>query len=178
MTGRRVLLIDDDHVFVRTLAGALERRDYAVDTAATLDDALALAAAGRYDCMLLDLMLGEQSTLNHIGELLEHQPGARLVMLTGYASIPTTVRALKLGAADYLAKPVGLREVLSAIAGGEARPADGDDTPRPLPLKRLEWEHIQRVLNEHGGNLSAAARALGMHRRSLQRKLAKRPPPA
>ena len=179
MKERRLLLVDDDHVFSNTLAGALGRRGYRVDTAATLDKALELASAERFDCILLDLMLGEQSTLNHIETLLAHQPEAKLVMLTGYASIPTTVRALKLGATDYLAKPVGLKEVLTAIEGDGSGDAEADDEAlKPLPLKRLEWEHIQRVLNEHGGNLSAAARALGMHRRSLQRKLAKRPPPA
>lgn len=179
MTGRRILLVDDDHVFSNTLAGALGRRGYGVDTAATLEDALALASAQQFDCILLDLMLGEQSTLNHIEALLADQRDAKLVMLTGYASIPTTVRALKLGATDYLAKPVGLKEVLTAIeSDGGADTAPEDEELKPLPLKRLEWEHIQRVLSEHDGNLSAAARALGMHRRSLQRKLAKRPPPA
>ena len=94
-------------------------------------------------------------------------------MLTGYASIPTTVKALKLGAADFLAKPVGSREVLAAMAGETGEPAAPE---RPISLRRLEWEHIQRVLADHNGNVSLAAKSLNLHRRSLQRKLRKRAP--
>ena len=171
----RVLLIDDDLVFTRVLGSALERRGYAVRVVNQEGDIAAALAESAYSCILLDLMLGEVSTIGRIGQLCEHQPQARLIMLTGYASIPATVQAIRAGAHNLLAKPVGVREVLAAM---EDMPGDEDDTLeiRPLGLRRIEWEQIQRVLTEQGGNISAAARALGMHRRSLQRKLEKKAP--
>ena len=171
----RVLLIDDDTVFTRVLSGALERRGYAV-TAVNDEEAIGPALAGAtYTHILLDLMLGEVSTIGRIGELCACQPAARLIMLTGYASIPATVQAVRAGACNLLAKPVGVREVIAAMKD-EPEPAASPLDVRPMGLRRLEWEHIQRVLAEHGGNVSAAARTLGMHRRSLQRKLEKRAP--
>lgn len=170
-----VLLIDDDAVFTRVLAAALQRRGYAVTTVNSehqIDGSLDGAA---YTHILLDLMLGEVSTIGRIADLCSRQSDARLIMLTGYASIPATVQAVRAGAHNLLAKPVGVREVLAAMEDDlPAAPADID--AKPMGLRRIEWEHIQRVLAEHDGNVSAAARTLGMHRRSLQRKLEKKAP--
>jgi two-component system response regulator RegA len=169
----RILLVDDDAAFRGVLTRALEKRGHAVTAVEDYDSVLPAARRERFSHVLLDLMLGETSALPLVRELLALQPDTHLVMLTGYASIATTVQALKDGAANYLAKPVGVSEVLAAL---DLADAEGVTTPRPMPLRQLEWEHIQRVLLEHDGNISAAARALGLHRRSLQRKLMKRPP--
>jgi two-component system response regulator RegA len=172
VTQRPVLLIDDDETFGRVLARALVRHGYRVDRALDPASAMALMREHRYRYVLLDMMLGEKSALHLIAPLRRVCPDVRIVILTGYASIPTTVKALRLGAANYLAKPVGAREVAAALRDDlQVR-----EEPRPISLKRLEWEHIQRVLTEHDGNVSAAARRLNMHRRSLQRKLRKHAP--
>ena len=172
MAKATLLLIDDDPLFLRTLGDALGARGYPVRTAQDGASALAALASAPAEVIFLDLMLGEESSLGLIEPLLQAAPGARLIMLTGYASVATTVAAMRRGASDYLAKPVGLREGLTVREAG----AELEAPPRPIPLARVEWEHIQRVLADHDGNISAAARALGVHRRSLQRKLAKRPP--
>lgn len=179
MSKATLLLVDDDALFLRTLGGALARKGYEVRTAETGEGALAAVAKAPAEVILLDLMLGERSSLPLIEPLLTSCPRARLIMLTGYASVATTVAAMRLGATDYLAKPVGLGEVLQALGRGSSGTETGaaEAPPQPIPLARVEWEHIQRVLADHDGNISAAARALGVHRRSLQRKLAKRPPP-
>jgi two-component system response regulator RegA len=172
MTPRPVLLIDDDETFGRVLARALVRHGYRVDCTTDGASAMARMRENRYRYVLLDMMLGERSALHLIAPLRNVCPDVRIVILTGYASIPTTVKALRLGAANYLAKPVGAREVAAALRDD----LQVQEDPRPLSLKRLEWEHIQRVLTEHDGNISAAARSLNMHRRSLQRKLRKHAP--
>jgi len=172
----RVLLIDDDEVFVRVLARALGARGFTVATAGNRASALAAARELRPDHAVLDLKLGEENGLALIPELLELQPELRILLLTGYASIATAVEAIKRGAWDYLAKPVDADQVVQALRGGGHA---GDEAAAPVfaapPLKRLEWEHIQRVLAECEGNISEAARRLGLHRRTLQRKLSKRP---
>jgi len=174
-----VLLIDDDEVFTRTLARSLERHGYRVSTVNRTDDIWAAIQERPFDYVLLDLMLGETSSIGLIGSICDAQPTARVIMLTGYASIPATVQAVRSGAVNLLTKPVGVSEVLAALRDA-AQPASVDTATLPEPerlgLKILEWEHIQRVLAEHGGNISATARALGMHRRTLQRKLLKKPP--
>jgi two-component system response regulator RegA len=171
-----VLLIDDDEVFVRVLARALAARGFDVRTAGNRADALLAAREQEPDHAVLDLKLGEENGLALIPELLEIQPDLRILLLTGYASIATAVEAIKRGATDYLAKPVDADQVVQALRGGGegAEPAATASFAAP-PLKRLEWEHIQRVLAECDGNISEAARRLGLHRRTLQRKLAKRP---
>ena len=125
--------------------------------------------------MVLDLNLNGSSGLALIPQLLAINPACRIVVLTGYASITTAVDAIKLGAVQYLAKPVEIEAILAAFESDDAPDLDVVAPDEPLSVDRLEWEHIQRVLNENDGNISATARALKMHRRTLQRKLSKRP---
>jgi two-component system response regulator RegA len=122
---------------------------------------------------VVDLRLGEESGLYAIKLLLEKNPNIKIVMLTAYASIATTVEAMKLGAINYLTKPASVQEIIDKLLQSPDDNALIEETP--LSVKRLEWEHLQKVLLEHDGNISAAARALNMHRRTLQRKLQKRP---
>jgi two-component system, response regulator RegA len=169
----RILIVDDDEVFAQTLARSLKRRE--IESEIALDQSAALAAAqSDFGAILLDLRLGEESGLSILEDLRKAQPLARILILTGYSSIATAVEAIKLGADNYLPKPAGAEEILRAL---EAKPdALVADIPEQAPsLDRLEWEHIQRVLASNEGNISASARELGMHRRTLQRKLAKRP---
>lgn len=168
------LVVDDDPVFNRVLSRALTQRGFAVASAAGGSEALGLAAQRAPDCVVLDLNLGASSGLALIQPLKRIAPGCRIVVLTGYASIATAVDAIKLGATQYLAKPTDVDAILAACAA-QAPAADTPPPSAPLSVGRLEWEHIQRVLAEHGGNVSATARALKMHRRTLQRKLAKKP---
>lgn len=172
--GWHILLVDDDGVFTQTLALALTRRGHTVDSAAAIEAALMLAAGKIFDAVVLDLRLGTESGLHLIEPLRAHQPEARILLLTGYASIATAVAAIKLGAVQYLPKPASVEEILAAL-GDACGGADIEPPEEPLSVDRLEWEHIQKVLTQHEGNLSATARALKMHRRTLQRKLAKRP---
>ena len=123
---------------------------------------------------MLDLNLGGESGLRLLPHLREQAPQAVILVLTGYASIATAVDAIKLGAAQYLAKPAGVDDILAAFEQREPNPAQ-HAPEHTMSVRRLTWEHIQRVLAEHDGNVSATARALKMHRRTLQRKLAKRP---
>lgn len=168
------LLIDDDAVFRGVLARALGRRGQRVREAASAEAALAAVRTQAPERVLLDLRLERDSGLRLLPELLALAPAAEVVVLTGYASITTAVDAIKLGAVNYLSKPVEVADILNAFEAEPASTADVDDEG-PMSVDRLEWEHIQRVLAEHDGNISATARALGMHRRTLQRKLQKRP---
>lgn len=170
----RILVVEDDELFRTSLSQALAKRGYAVAAAATPAGALELAQCDPPDAAVLDLKLADDSGLGLIGPLKELRPGMRILLLTGYASIATAVEAIKLGATHYLAKPADADEILAALGRdeGDARAALPDT---PMSVERLEWEHIQKVLAEHDGNISATARALKMHRRTLQRKLAKRP---
>jgi len=172
---QRVLVIDDDETFNGVLTRALGRRG--LDAAGATDGATALGLAQRHppDRVVLDLSLGGQSGLALIDPLLAINPDCRIVVLTGYASIATAVDAIKLGAVQYLAKPVEVDTIIAAFDASVLPNADELSTVEPLSVDRLEWEHIQRVLHEHEGNISATARALKMHRRTLQRKLSKRP---
>jgi two-component system response regulator RegA len=168
------LLVEDDATFRGVLARALERRGHAILQAANTAAALDLAGRTAVTRVVLDLKLGADSGLALIEPLLALQPALKIVVLTGYASIPTAVEAIRRGAHNYLCKPVDIEAVLAAFET-ESALAVADATASPMSLRRLEWEHIQRVLAEHAGNISSAARALGMHRRTLQRRLAKRP---
>lgn len=172
---RRVILVDDDTVFSAVLARALGARGFVVDTAADGSRALALIREHAPEFAVLDLKLGAENGLVLIPQLLAARPGLRILLLTGYASIATAVEAIKRGAHDYLAKPVDADQVVQALLGSGSADNAAPPTAQTPPLKRLEWEHIQRVLTECDGNVSEAARRLGLHRRTLQRKLAKRP---
>lgn len=174
------LLVDDDETALRLMKRALERQGFAVADAASVEAALALIAQQNFDCALLDLKIGNDSGLHLIEPLRARNPQARILMLTGYSSVSTAVAAIKLGASDYLCKPATGEAVAAALAGKPAAEAEETLAQTPLPdnppsVERVEWEHIQRVLTENDGNISATARALGMHRRTLQRKLQKRP---
>jgi two-component system response regulator RegA len=169
-----ILIIDDDATFSGVLGRALTRRGFAVVGATEAPAALALARQSPPDCVVLDLNLAGSSGLALIGPLLAINAGCRIVVLTGYASIATAVDAIKLGAVQYLAKPVEVEAIVAAL-DPSAAPHAHAVSAEPLSVDRLEWEHIQRVLHEHEGNISATARALKMHRRTLQRKLMKRP---
>ena len=169
-----LLLVDDDEAFLSVMGRALRRRGFDVVTAATAADALAQAREHRPTKAVVDLKLGGDSGLDLVPELKALDPEMAIVVLTGYASIATTVTAIKRGAANYLPKPASVDEVVRAFDGVDAAPP-AEDEYSPLSVERLEWEHIQKVLQEHDGNISATARALGMYRRTLQRKLAKKP---
>ncbi|MCK6371236.1 MAG: response regulator transcription factor [Gammaproteobacteria bacterium] len=171
-----ILVVDDDEIFCGVLARSLERRGFNVSAARSVPEAQQLVQKNRPEFAVVDLRIGTDSGLQLIRVLAGLTPPTKSVVLTGYGSIATAVEAIKLGAIQYLTKPVEVDEILTALQG--ALPAVGEtppEHPKPLSVRRAEWEHIQRVLTEHGGNISAAARALGIHRRTLQRKLHKRP---
>jgi two-component system response regulator RegA len=175
MGKRRLLLVDDNEVFYRVLAEALEAQGFTVDCALQYEDALHRIQQYPPEYALLDLNLKGPSGLGLIQPLRALNRTCRIVMLTGYASIATAVDAVKLGANHYLAKPVAVPEIVRALNGEGMLPKDAAPDS-PLSVRKLQWEHIHRVLAEHGGGISAAARALRMHRRTLQRKLARQPP--
>ena len=169
-----LLLVDDDPTFCRVLGLALHRRGFTVVTVYDSMTALQSAAADPPEYAVVDLNLAGDSGLLLIPKLLALEPATRIVVLTGYASIATAVEAIKLGAVNYLPKPADADQVVIALTAS-ASEAPTPVNARPLSVNRLEWEHIQRVLRDNNGNISATARQLGMHRRTLQRKLAKRP---
>src|SRR5690606_9077885 len=163
-----LLLVDDNEVFLHTLARALRRYGEPVLTARDPVEALACLDINPIGRAVLDLNLAGESGIQLMDKLLERAPHLQVVILTGYASIATAVEAVKRGACNYLCKPVTAGEVLTAFGSVPAPQADQPAETVPLSVKRLEWEHIQRVLAEHHGNISSAARALKMHRRTLQ----------
>lgn len=169
-----LLIVEDDEVFARVLAKSLATHGLQVHTAANSVDAMALAKGQSFAAAVLDLKLEGETSLALIPQLKALNPEMRILMLTGYASIQTAVEAIKLGATNYLPKPATVADILAALQSGQANP-DLPVAEQPLSVDRLEWEHIQRVLAEHDGNISATARALNMHRRTLQRKLGKKP---
>ncbi len=170
-----ILVIDDDPAFNRVLTRALAQRGFKVFGAQEPETALDLARAHEPEYVVLDLNIAGSSGLRLIEPLLAVNPDCRILVLTGYASIATTVDAIKLGATQYLAKPADVDAILKALHATDVIIADEEMASGPMSVDRLEWEHIQRVLAENDGNISATARALKMHRRTLQRKLAKRP---
>ncbi|GAB6067497.1 response regulator transcription factor [Methylothermus subterraneus] len=170
----RLLLVDDDLTFGEVLQKALVKRGFEVFVAQTVEEGLAQAARLTPEYAVIDLRIGHDSGLVLIKKLKELDANTRIVVLTGYASIATAVEAVKLGAVHYLTKPADADEIVAAFhkEEGDVGVAIKD---KPLSARRMEWEYLQKVLLEHHGNISAAARALGMHRRTLQRKLDKRP---
>ena len=169
-----LLLVDDDATFTCVMARAMARRGFRVSTAGSAEEGLTIAQADLPDYAALDLKMDGDSGLVLLPKLLELDPEMRVVILTGYSSIATAVEAIKRGACNYLCKPADADDVLAALLSEHAD-LDTLVPENPMSVDRLQWEHIQRVLTEHEGNISATARALGMHRRTLQRKLQKRP---
>ena len=171
---QRLLIVDDDEMFCHVLSRALTRRGFEVMVAHDADQALNIAAQFMPTMATLDLKLEHSSGLKLLPELLSAVPSCRIVVLTGYSSIATAVEAIKLGAINYLCKPADADDVMAAFEHPDADP-NIELADNPPSINRITWEHIQKVLQEHDGNISATARALGMHRRTLQRKLQKRP---
>ncbi|NLY13599.1 MAG: response regulator transcription factor [Gammaproteobacteria bacterium] len=169
-----LLLVDDDETFTRVMARAMTRRGLRVSVASSADEGLALAKVDLPNLAVLDLKMEGDSGLVLLPKLLELDAEMKVLILTGYSSIATAVEAIKRGASNYLCKPADADDVLAALLSDHADLATLVPE-NPMSVDRLQWEHIQRVLAEHEGNISATARALGMHRRTLQRKLQKRP---
>jgi two-component system, response regulator RegA len=170
----QLLLVDDDVTFCTVLKSALEKRSFQVSVANDVKAGIELAEQTEPEYAVIDLRIGHDSGLELVKKLISLDDNTRIVMLTGFASIATAVEAIKLGAIHYLTKPANADEIVNALHKneGDASVAIND---APLSVKRLEWEHLQTVLMQHEGNISAAARALNMHRRTLQRKLDKHP---
>jgi len=169
---RRALIVDDDRPFCAALSLALRRRGVEVFVAHDVEEGLAEARAWTPEFVVVDLRMPGRSGLDLVDALAKEQPAAKVVVLTGHGTIATAVEAIKRGAVQYLTKPVGADDLLAAFDGA-APPGAQDATP----LDVVEWEHLSRILSECDGNVSEAARRLGMHRRTLQRKLARRRDP-
>ncbi len=170
----RLLLVDDDETFCKVLKSALERRNYEVLVANDVKSGIALAEEYLPEFAVIDLRIGYESGLELVKKLIGLDDNTNCVVLTGYASIATAVEAIKLGAIHYLTKPANADEIVNALNKNHGDPSV-IISETPLSVKRLEWEHLQKVLMQYDGNISAAARALNMHRRTLQRKLDKKP---
>ncbi|MCG2583572.1 response regulator transcription factor [Massilia sp. TS11] len=170
---RRLLIVEDDLAFARTLTRSFERRGYVVSRAETIDEVRSLLETETPNYAVVDLKLhGSNSGLACVQMLHTHSPDMLIVVLTGFASINTAVEAIKLGACQYLAKPSNTDDIEAAF-GHVAGVTEVELTNRTTSIKTLEWEHIHQVLAETGFNISEAARRLGMHRRTLARKLEK-----
>ena len=170
-----LLLVDDDEAFCRVLSRQLAQRGVATSVAHDAQAALLAATRLQPAGIVLDLKLGADNGLSLIAGLVACSPGSRIVLATGYASIATAVDAIRRGAHHYLPKPFSLADLAQAFADDSADPPPAAPPEAPATLRRQEWEHVQRVLSECQGNISAAARLLGVDRRTLQRRLAKRP---
>ncbi len=169
----KILLIEDDAAFAATLARRLAAQGHEAQVADNGSDALLCARSSKPDAVVLDMKLGEESGLTLITPLRAVLPESRIVLLTGFASIATAVEAMRIGADDYLVKPVDSQTLLRSLGGESSlQLADQEGVMSP---ERLEWEHIQQILASNQGNVSETARQLGMHRRTLQRKLQKKP---
>lgn len=178
----RFLILEDDDRLRQTLGRALRSRGHEVvevPSLAALEGIVGAEGDAAFGCAVVDLRLTDGSGLEAVARLLARWPKVRIVVLTGYGSIATAVEAMRLGAVDYLTKPADADQILDALGPAPGTPSDGP--PPPVAggpsLQRVEWEHIQRVLRDCDGNVTRAAEQLGLHRRTLQRKLAYRPPP-
>lgn len=172
--GGRLLIVDDDGAFGQRLARAMEKRGFVTDVAESAEDAIALVDRNAPDFAVVDMRLGDGNGLEVVERIRRRKPDAKTIILTGYGNIATAVTAVKLGAVDYLAKPADADDVYAALTRehGE-RPALPEN---PMSADRVRWEHIQRVYEMCDRNVSETARRLNMHRRTLQRILAKRAP--
>ncbi len=172
----KLLIVEDDIAFANTLKRRLEKHGYECTHVDNNNDALLACHRILPDYILLDMKLAEETTLNIITPLRKLRPQSRIILLTGFASIATAVDAIKLGADDYLAKPIDSQTLLATLSNTKAAMIDIKDEPeQTLSAEQVEWQHIQQVLKANQGNISATARQLSMHRRTLQRKLQKRP---
>jgi two-component system, response regulator RegA len=174
----KLLVVDDDDRLRERLLRAFEARGLDVRAASCAEDALAIAQGDAPSHAVIDLRMPGRSGLELLDELRAVHPALRAVVLTGYGSIATAIASVRSGAVDYLAKPADADQILAALGiGAAAEPSTTSPGPIETPsLERVEWEHIQRVLSDCGGNISRAATVLGLHRRTLQRKLATYPP--
>ncbi len=167
-----LLVVDDDDAFRDAIVRALGRRGFAVSGAANAIDAEALARSQVFEYALVDVRMPGPSGIELVERLRSLDDGTRVVVLTGYGTITNAVAAMRAGAVDYLTKPTDAAAIERALLGIK----NGDASDEVPSLDRVEWEYLQRVLADAGGNVSDAARKLGMHRRSLQRKLSKHAP--
>ena len=170
-----LLLVDDDEVFLKRLARAMEKRGFAVETAGSVMTGKVLARARPPAYAVIDLRLEDGNGLDVVETLREAREDARIVVLTGYGAIATAVAAVKIGATDYLSKPADANEVIRALLASPEDPLP-EPPENPMSADRVRWEHIQRVYEQCDRNVSETARRLSMHRRTLQRILAKRSP--
>ena len=171
---KTLLIVDDDKPFLDRLARAMESRGFTVSSCSSVAEGLETIAAGAPAFAVVDMRLGDGNGLDVISELKAKRPDARGVILTGYGNITTAVTAVKLGAFDYLAKPADADEIFHALMATQHDRAAVPENP--MSADRVRWEHIQRIYELCGRNVSETARRLGMHRRTLQRILAKRAP--
>lgn len=171
---RSLLLMDDDEIFLKALARAMEKRGFRVETASSVAQGRMIAQTRPPAYAVLDLRLDDGNGLEVVEVLRERRPDTRVVVLTGYGAIATAVAAVKIGATDYLAKPADANEIIDALL--EKKQALPPPPQNPMSADRVRWEHIQRVYEMCGRNVSETARRLTMHRRTLQRILAKKGP--
>ena len=171
---RSLLIVEDDKPFLERLSRAMETRGFTVTSCDTVSDGLAQIGRAAPAFAVVDLRLGDGNGLDVISALKKQRPEARGIILTGYGNIATAVTAVKLGAVDYLAKPVDADDVLAALLAHESPKIEPPENP--MSADRVRWEHIQRIYELCGRNVSETARRLNMHRRTLQRILAKRAP--
>jgi len=169
-----LLLVDDDEIFCNVLQLALTRRGYQVSTAHNVTQGYQVAQQNPPEFAIVDLSMPDDSGLVMIEKLKQLDKHTKVVVLTGYSSVATAVEAVKLGAIHYLTKPADVEEIINAF-DRESGDASIEVAAKPISVNRLEWEHLQKVLMDCDNNISEAARQLGMHRRTLQRKLQKRP---
>jgi two-component system response regulator RegA len=171
---RSLLIVDDDEPFLKRLAKAMEKRGFDVETAESVAGGKAIATARPPAYAVVDLRLDDGNGLDVVETIRDRRPDSRVVVLTGYGAIATAVAAVKIGATDYLSKPADANDITAALlAEGDALPPPPDN---PMSADRVRWEHIQRVYEQCDRNVSETARRLNMHRRTLQRILAKRSP--
>jgi two-component system response regulator RegA len=173
-TDTSLLIVDDDEPFLKRLARAMEKRGFTVETAESVAAGTAIATARPPAYAVVDLRLEDGNGLDVVERIRERRSDARIVVLTGYGAIATAVAAVKIGATDYLSKPADANDVTAALlASGDGLPPPPEN---PMSADRVRWEHIQRVYEQCDRNVSETARRLNMHRRTLQRILAKRSP--
>ncbi|MDA7864730.1 response regulator [bacterium] len=172
-----ILLVDDTFVLRERLSMAMQQRGFRVETAGNFEEAIEVFRKRPTELAVLDLRMPGKSGLELLRKLLQIEPETRIIILSGFGSIPASIDAVRAGAVNFLSKPADADDILSAFMRGDEPSVPDGAVAFPAPsLARNEWEHIHRVLSDCGGNISEAARRLGIHRRSLQRKLRKRAP--